>query len=152
MHMGVCQRNFLATQKYQFRLSLLPKNITYFYALTTVNEHKNPVTMPIEARIASTRTQRYQFDYALCHKKHHGYDFSYFGFKNITFGIIQTKKYQTYLLSCSECPTPPPGEQSLIKRTCVSDGGGKYGFALELRPVENCLGYGHSSTKFVKFR
>ena len=54
MHMGVCQRNFLATQKYQFRLSLLPKNITYFYALTTVNEHKNPVTMPIEARIAST--------------------------------------------------------------------------------------------------
>ena len=34
--------------------SLLPKNITYFYALTPVNEHKNPETMPTEARIAFT--------------------------------------------------------------------------------------------------
>ena len=33
--------------------SLLPKNITYFYALTTVNENKNPEIMLIEARIAS---------------------------------------------------------------------------------------------------
>ena len=66
--------------------------------------------------------------------------------------IFRPRNIRLTSFHVQSAPPPPPGEQSLIKRTCVSDGGGKYGFALELRPVENCLGYGHSSTKFVKFR
>ena len=85
--------------------SLLPKNITYFYALTPVNEHKNPETMPIEGGLP---LQNPEISFRLCYmpKKYHGYDFSYFGPKNITFGNIQTQKYRTYLpvSSCSECP------------------------------------------------
>ena len=74
--------------------SLQPKNITYCYALTPVNGHKNPETMSIEARIASTEPRNITLIMFYA-QKFHGHDFSNFGPKNVTSGNNQTRKYWT---------------------------------------------------------
>ena len=117
---GIILRNFLGTQNVS-SASLQPKNFTYFYALTPVNEHENPETMPFEARIASTEPRNIsltifhvQKTSCLC------YDFRYFGPKNITLERFKLPRNigltSLYVLFLST--PPPPGQVPLLLKCC----------------------------------
>ena len=87
MHTGGQSGKFYGNSIVSVLLSLQPISISEFYSKMSVNKHKYPETMQIEARIASTEPRNVSL-LRFMPKIYHGHNFSKFGPKNINFGNI----------------------------------------------------------------